>query len=516
MKHDHISFLEYNINQLMLPMDISELIPQHSVARVVNEMIERIPDNHFLRYYPGGGRSSYHPKMMTKILVYAYTQKIYSGREIARQLEENISLPLLWLSAFQKPDFRTINRFRSERGKGLVEELFKQVLMLLVEEGHVHLDDYFVDGTKIEANANRYTFVWKKSTENYKKKLETKVDQLIQHIDGIVAKEEIEPPSKEETKSLITSEKIEKKVQEWEKRLEQEPKNKELKKAVKKMKTDFLPRSAKYEKQLATCGERNSYSKTDPDATFMRMKEDHMKNGQLKPGYNVQMASNDQFILAYTVHQRPGDTRCLISHLQEAKEKFGVKAKNVIADAGYGSEENYAYLEEQGQEAYVKYGMYEKEQTRSFKKNPHHQSNWVYDEEKDVFLCAAGKELSFVSEKRQRTEFGYESTTRIYQCRECEGCPFRSTCTTSKHGRSTQVNTTYQQYKKKVQERLWTDEGKQLYAKRKVDIESVFGQFKGNRSFRRFSLRGLAKVSIEIGLISIAHNLLKKAARGAA
>lgn len=515
MKHDHISFIQYNMNQLMLPMDISELIPSHSIARVVNEMIERIPDSRFLPYYKGGGRSNYHPKMMTKILVYAYTQKIYAGREIARQLKDNINLPLLWLSAFQKPDFRSINRFRSERFKLFVDEIFKHVLMLLVEEGHVSLDDYFLDGTKIEANANRYTFVWKKSAQNYKKKLEEKVDQLIEHIDGIV-QEEIETTTQEEKKPIITSEKIEKKVQEWEKRLEQEPKQKELKKAVKKMKDDFLPRSVKYEQQLATCGERNSYSKTDTDATFMRMKEDHMKNGQLKPGYNVQMASNDQFILAYTVHQRPGDTRCLIPHLQKVEETFGIKAKHIIADAGYGSEENYAYLNEQEQEAYVKYAMYEKEQTRSFQKNPHHQSNWVYDQEKDVFLCAAGKELSFVSEKKQRTESGYESTIRTYHCQDCEGCSFRSACTTSQYGRSTQINPTYQKYKKEAKERLWTDKGKQLYAKRKVDIESVFGQFKGNRSFRRFFLRGLAKVNVEIGLISIAHNLLKKAAREAA
>jgi transposase len=172
MKHDLISFIDYNMDQLTLPMDISGLIPSHSVARVVNEMIERVPDHHFLKYYPGGGRSTYHPKMMTKVLVYAYTQHMYSGREIAQQL--TVHLPLMWLSGFQTPDFRTLNRFRSERLKGLIDDLFKQVLVLLVEEGQVQLDSYFLDGTKIEANANRYTFVWKKSTEKYKEKLEGK------------------------------------------------------------------------------------------------------------------------------------------------------------------------------------------------------------------------------------------------------------------------------------------------------------------------------------------------------
>ncbi|ANX12384.1 hypothetical protein ABE41_010210 [Fictibacillus arsenicus] len=191
------------------------------------------------------------------------------------------------------------------------------------------------------------------------------------------------------------------------------------------MKQDFLPRSLKYKKKLSVCGDRKSFSKTDHDATFMRMKEDHMKNGQLKPGYNVQMASNNQFILSYTLHQRPGDTRCLIPHLQEVEEKFGIKAKRIIADAGYGSEENYAYLEEKKQEAYIKYGLFEKEQKRSFKNNPHHQSNWKYDEDNDTFTCAAGKYLYLSSEKKQVTESGYESTIRLYRCKDCDGCPFR-------------------------------------------------------------------------------------------
>lgn len=508
MKHDHISFIDYNMDQLMLPMDVSTFIPENHIARVVHEMIEQIPDEHFLKHYSGGGRSSYHPKMMAKIIIYAYTQKMYSGRQIAKELR--VHLPLMWLSGFQTPDFRTINRFRSEKLKNLVDDLFKQVLSLLVEEGYINFNNYFLDGTKIEANANRYSFVWKKSTLNYKEKLEAKVDQLIQQIDGIVQQEESEAVEKE--RPVITSEKIKKKVTEWEKRLEQNPKNKELKKAVKTMKTDFLPRSEKYEKQLSICGNRNSYSKIDHDATFMRMKEDHMKNGQLKPGYNVQMGSNEQFILGYSLHQRPADARCLIPHLEEVESKFEVKPENIIADSGYGSEENFSYLKEKEVEAFIKYGMYDKEKKRSFKKNPHHQQNWTYDKELDVFICAAGKQLVFKAERKQQTESGYVSTQKIYQCYECQDCPFRTECTQSKYGRSTQWNPIFQQFKTEVQERLCTDEGAQLYAKRKVDIESVFGQFKGNRSFRRFLLRGLSKVRIEVGLIAIAHNLLKKVA----
>ena len=508
MKHDHISFKEYTIEHLKLPNDISELIAPDSMARVVHEMVERIPIECFLPYYSGGGQSPFHPKMMTKIILYAYTQKMYHGREIARQLE--VHLPLMWLSGFQKPDFRTINRFRSERMKSLIDDLFKQVLTLLAEDGYVNIEDYFVDGTKVEANANRYTFVWKKSAEHFQNKLRAHVEQIITQMDGIIEKEQTSDLVEIE-KPIITTEKIQRKVQEWETRLQKEPANKLLKKAVKKMKEDYLPRSQKYDTQLDICGERNSYSKTDVDATFMRMKEDHMKNGQLKPAYNIQVGSSKQFVVGYSVHQRPGDPRCLIPHLKEIQERFDIQPERLIGDAAYGSEENYAYLKEQNIESLVKYGMYEKEQTRKFQKNPHHQQNWTYDEEQDVFLCAAGKRLEFVKEIKKRTESGYESTVRKYQCWECEGCPFREACTTSKVGRSTEWNSTYQQYKKEAKEKLGTEEGKKRYGQRKIDIESVFAHIKHNRGFRRFVLRGLQKIHMEWGLLCVAHNLLKKA-----
>lgn len=508
MKHDHISFKEYTMDNLSLPSNIADLIPRDNMAHVVHEMVERIPMETFLAYYKGGGASAYHPKMMTKILLYAYTQKMYHGREIARQLE--VHLPLMWLSGFQKPDFRSINRFRSERMKDLIDDLFREMITLLVADGYVKMEDYFVDGTKIEANANRYTFVWSKSAEKYQEKLQANVDRLIAQIEAIVEEEKAEDidPS-----PAFTSEEIRKKTEEWEKRLEAEPDNQPLKKAIKKMKEDYLPRSEKYEHQLHVCGDRNSYSKTDVDATFMRLKEDHMRNGQLKPAYNVQVGSSGQFILGYSLHQRPGDTRCLLPHLETVREKYGVEPERLIADAAYGSEENYVKLEEKHISALIKYHTYEKENTRKVKKNPHHQQNWTYVEEEDVWICANGKKLVRTGTSKQTTESGYTSVTRHYQCHECEGCPFRSACTTSKYGRTTQWNPIYHEQKQKARERLESEEGQARYRQRQTDIESVFGQIKQNRGFRRFVLRGLQKVSIEWGLVCAAHNLLKKAAR---
>ncbi|GGJ77885.1 transposase [Anoxybacillus voinovskiensis] len=508
MKHHHISFKEYTMDNLTLPSNIADLIPPDNMAHVVHEMVECIPMEAFLPYYKGGGTSSYHPKMMTKIILYAYTQKMYHGREIARQLE--VHLPLMWLSGFQKPDFRSINRFRSERMKGLMDDLFREMITLLVADGYVNMEDYFVDGTKIEANANPYTFVWRKSAEKYQEKLQANVDQLIAQIDAIVEEENAEEI---DASPAFTSKEIREKTEEWEKRLEVEPDNRPLKKAVKKMKKDYLPRSEKYELQLQVCGDRNSYSKTDEDAAFMRLKEDHMRNGQLKPAYNVQVGSSDPFILGYSLHQRPGDTRCLLPHLETVQEKYGVVPKRVTADAVYGSEENYVKLEEKNISAFIKYNTYEKENTRKVKKNPHHPQNWTYNQEEDVWICANGKKLVRTRTSKQTTESGYTSVIHHYQCHECERCPFRSACTTSKYGRTMQWNPVYHEQKQKARERLESEEGQARYRQRQTDIESVFGQIKQNRGFRRFVLRGLQKISIEWGLICTAHNLLKKAAK---
>lgn len=163
-------YIQYNMDQLHLPMSLDFEIPANHVVRVVNAAVDRLSDAIFDSAFPGGGRPPYHPKMLTKIVIYAYTQRIYSSRQIAKAVREN--LPFMWIAARQTPDFRTINRFRSERMKNVLQKVFAAILELLVAEGYVKLEHYFVDGTKIEANANRYTFVWGKAVVRQKAKLQ--------------------------------------------------------------------------------------------------------------------------------------------------------------------------------------------------------------------------------------------------------------------------------------------------------------------------------------------------------
>ncbi len=442
-------------------------------------------------------------------------------------LREN--LPAMWLAAMQQPDFRTLNDFRGVRMKALMDELFETMIHRLLAENYITMDNYFLDGTKIEADANKYSFVWKKSTLRFEEKLREKVQATLAHIHALTAQEAGEYVPVQADQLLAKLEEaaavLEEKVEAFTERLAQtsdvktrkalRKERSSLKQPLKQFREDFLPRLAKYEQQKALFGDRNSYSKTDPDATFMRMKEDHMKNGQLKPGYNVQMATENQFILFYSLHQRPTDTRCFLPHMEQLAASTLPMPKIVIADAGYGSEENYLYaLGEEKKPRFdflIPYGSYMKEQTRRYQKDIRHASNWQYEELDDRFICPNGRYVGFKKYQTKKNASGLEQSFKIYECEDCSNCPFKPDCTKAKGNRQVHWNPIWEELKAKAKNALEDDEKSAIYARRKVEVESVFGHIKGNRSFRRFSLRGLDKVHTEFGIVALAHNLLKVA-----
>lgn len=513
-RSEAVVFKPYVRGQLQLPTDLSSLIPEKHVVRVVDGAIERVDLRRLMSRYKGGGTSSYHPKMMLKVLVYAYTQRVYSSRQIAKALRENVNF--MWLSGNSRPDFRTLNRFRGEVMKGLLGDVFASVLELLVEEGYVRLEAYFVDGTKVEANANRYGWVWAKSTRHYKGRLQEKVKALLQEIERTNEVEDEAYGEKDlgelgET-SQLDSEKLAEKMEALNERLAQEPKNKKLARAVKKVKTDYLPRLEKYEEQERKLAGRSSYAKSDPGATFMRMKDGGLGRGALRPAYNVQVGTEGQFVVGYSVHQRAGDQGCLIPHLDQLKERLGRLPGKVVADAAYGTEENYAYLEREGLGNYVKYREFGREQ------HPRREGNardaFRYDERTNTFICRAGRRLDYVRTRPYISENGYHSQRQDYACRDCTGCPHRSSCVRGAHNRTFQISFELQAMKQRARENLLSTEGVALRARRGVEVESVFGRWKQNWGFRRFMLRGQEKVNIELGLLGLAHNLSKVPAGG--
>lgn len=500
----------------MMPTNLNDVIPEKHLVRTVNEVVDELDLKPLLRQYKGGGTSSYHPRMMLKVLVYAYTQRTFSSRQIAKALRENINY--MWLSGYSNPNFRTINRFRGVVMREVIEEVFTAVLDYLIEHGYVRLENYFIDGTKIEANANQYSFVWRKSTGNYKQKLQAKVREMMDEVE-LVNKEEDKRYGDKDLEELgeeaeIDSEGLKDLVKRLNEKLKDNPQEKKLTKAVKKLERDYIPRMEKYERYEKTLGGRNSFSKTDEAATFMCMKEDHLRNRQLKPGYNVQIGTEGQYVAGYSIHQKPGDSTCLIPHLEKMHEQIGRLPEKVITDAGYGSEENYVYLEEQEIDAYVKYSTFDRERKKRRKvpeREIYWSSNWEYDEQQDEFVCPQAKRLPYEQTRQIRTSNGYLTERRVYRCRDCEDCQVRALCTKSEHGRSVRVSFRLRQFRREANEHLQSSEGIRLRSQRLIEAEAVFGRLKHNWGFRRFLLRGLDKVKIEWGLLSVAHNIAKLA-----
>jgi transposase len=293
---------------VLFPSNIGDKIGINHPVRLVSQIVDRLNIDDIFSGYKGGGTSSFHPRVMLKILFYSYFNNVYSCRKIEQLLHENIYF--MWLSGNNTPNFRTINDFRGKRLKGKIQDLFAEMVRMMNDLGYVSLDVQYVDGTKIEAATNRYTFVWKGSVEKTKSKLETKIRSVLENIESAITADNQDENSPSEVMNL-DSEQLRNKIDELNHKLSML--NKKQQKEVKQLESEHLPRLQKYEQQLETLGDRNSYSKTDTDATFMRMKEDHMKNGQLKPAYNVQISTENQIIVNFSMHQRPGDTATLIT-----------------------------------------------------------------------------------------------------------------------------------------------------------------------------------------------------------
>lgn len=245
----------------------------------------------------------------------------------------------------------------------------------------------------------------------------------------------------------------------------------------------------------------------------MRMKEDHMGNGQLKAGYNVQISTNNQIITNYDIYPNPNDTLTMPSHIDSFKELYNQVPETITADSGYGSDQNYEYLEKNEIEAFVKYNYFHQEQQgKRQKKYPFHQDFLHYNAENDCYICPMGQQMHNIGIVVQKNEKGFEQTITRYQAQNCSGCPLRGKCHKAKGNRIIDVNHRLNRHKRRAKELLTSEEGIYHRKQRPQEVESVFGNIKQNKNFRRFTLRGKEKVAIEFGLIAIAHNIKKKMA----
>ena len=340
-----------------------------------------------------------------------------------------------------------------------------------------------------------------------------KVKKLLSHIEQLQKEEDAEygPHNLEELEGNITSAQVDKLVEEINQKLSKGTKSKQAARDVAKLKKDYIPKLKKYEQHKDMLDGRNSCSKTDKDATFFRMKEDHLGMGQLKPGYNVQIATEDQFILGYGIYQKAADTSVFIPFIDKVKTQLRGVPRNIIADAGYGSEENYDYVDRNNIGNYIKYNNFDYEKTNEYKKKNFISDRFVYNQEKDQYQCPSGQILDFEYIKKAQTDNGYKSERIVYKSRCCEGCQYREKCCKGANNRTIEISPKLIEYKNTARKNLESETGKILRTKRGVDVESVFGQIKHNNQFRRFYSKGLKNVNTEWGIMSIAHNIKKMA-----
>jgi transposase len=501
-------FKAYQQNQqYIFPPNLEELIAANHPVRVVSEVIDSIDVDIIIKKYKGGGTTSYHPRMLLKVLVYGYLSNIYSSRRLEASVKENIHF--MWLAGMTRPDHHTINRFRSERLRNILKEVFAQIVLLLVDSGHVSLQEIYTDGTKIESMANRYSFVWGKAIKNNRERIKEQLKELWKYTQKVAAEEKGDdtPPDFDK----IDSKNVKATIDKIDAALKEAEVSKEVKQKLNYARSHWPARLKQYAKQEKILAGRNSYSKIDTGSTFMRMKEDHMGNGQLKPGYNVQISTNNQYVVNYSLHPDAADTRTLIPHLEQYKRLYKSLPEVQVADAGYGSEENYQYLDKQGVEAYVKPADFDRKQKRNWQPNPFAAEYLEYNTAKDEYSCPAGKPMKRIGQQNKK-ERGFTKTYTLYQAKGCRSCPLRESCHKQKGNRIIHVNHKGRNLKQYAHERLKTEKGIYYRKKRPADVEPVFGNIKYNKNFHRFLLKGIDKTEIEWGLLSIAHNLKKMAA----
>ena len=509
---ENFHFRSYDPDQtLLFPQRIDRDIPKDDPVRILKSVIESLDLSGFKKLYHERGRSPYHPKMMLMVILYSYMNNVYSCRKIEKLLYRDIYY--IWLSGYQKPDFATINRFRN-RVKNEIGHIFTLLVLILVEKGFVTLEVEYLDGTKIESKANKYTFVWRKSVERNREKLLEKIRVLLQQINEQMAQDkaadvdtlELTPQtlceiSKEFKEALGSAPEAKTK----EEKAAQRGKNKMFKELER-----HGEKLAEYNSRLEQMEGRNSISKTDPSATFMRMKEDAMCNGQTKPGYNLQISSENQFITDFALFPNPTDTLTFIPFLGSFPGRYGRFPKRVVADSGYGSEENYRFMDEAGIEGFVKYNRFHLEHRPRYKPDTFHPDSLYYNEEGDYYICPMGQRMSRTGTLQTRTEGGYISQSACYRAIRCKGCPLRCLCYKAKaNQRTIRVNHRLNSYKRKACELLTSEEGIKERGRRCIEPEAVFGQMKSNMAYRRFRHMGKDKVVMDFTFFAIAFNIKK-------
>ena len=512
---------QYTLNdtnyQLKIPMNIDMSIPDNDPVRLISQFVEEMDLTALYDTYerlPSENHVS--PENLLKIILYAYHErKDISSRLIEKNCRRDINYMYL-LEGKPAPDHATIARFRTKHFAKCSQQILSNMTELLHALGQVTDTEVFIDGTKIEASANKYTFVWKKSVTKHQARLLQKTALLV---GDIIERYEFKPLWQKEVRKKDVKKLLKKlHVLAADEHLEfvsgRGHRKEQLQKDIEDLQT-ALDKMKEYETKLHLCGERNSYSKTDHDATFMHMKEDHMMNGQLKPAYNQQHAVNSGFIVGVGIYPNPTDVLTLKPFLEYLDAALTFKFERLVADAGYESEENLKDTERRKIAAYIKPANYEQLGTKKFAAQIGKKENMTYDAEEDCYICHNGKKIKKTKVRTVKTASGYQREETHYHCSECDGCPYREKCMPGKNWKKPveqrykhlTVSKEFERLRKLEYELINSDEGKMLRMNRSIQAEGSFADIKGDSGFTRYLCRGEENVLAESILYAMAHNL---------
>ena len=504
-------------HQIKLPLDIEISIPSDDPVRLVSAFVEEMNLSDLYETYDRIRKSQASPRQMLKIVIYAAMNRIYSSRDIESSCKRDINFMYL-LEGAPAPDHSTLARFISLHLSQCSKSVMSQVGTILLDLGEISGENIFIDGTKIESVANKYTFVWKKAVTKNMAKLAEKICMFCAECEElydfkVVYKDQI---------SLRTLKRLRKKLYKIKKDEAIEfvhgigKRKTMLQHSIEKLK-EYTEKLKEYTNKLYKCGRRNSYSKTDNDATFMRMKEDAMLNGQLKPAYNLQHGVDAEYVTWLGIYPNPTDTLTLIPFLKDMEEHLPFKYKNIVADAGYESEENYVFIENNDQTGYIKPQNYELSKTRKFKKDISKRENMDYDSETDSYTCKNGKKLLAVSKRKQKTATSYQREVTIYECESCHECPFKKDCIKGNNCKTPfeyrkkvlSVSRKMEEKRAECLERITSDYGTQLRMNRSIQAEGSFANVKEDMNFRRYLYKGSENVLAQSTLLAIAFDINK-------
>jgi len=491
--------------QQMLPFDVGVKIESSEAVRLMLELTERLDYNALHASYDRMPRQSEaSPKQMFQLVILGFMEDVTSTRKLESSCKHDIRFMYV-LQEKPAPDHNRFWSFIKHRLQGEVaENLFYQLVDYLLEMGEIDLANVFIDGTKLEANANRYSFVWKKSTNKYEARLDTKMADMLKELNTRYLLEI--PPNATIEECLANLNTLDQNIIFVHGRGKRKT---QLQRDIETLE-DYLARKTKYTSYNATFKDRNSFSKTDADATFMRMKDDHMMNGQLKPGYNLQLAVTGEYIVGVDVSSERSDKQTLIPLLDRMEKGMdGKRFESATLDAGYESEENYKALKSRNQAAYIKPQNYEKSKTRKYKTNAYLRENMPYDPLADTYTCPAGHLFNYIYTTKKRNKSGFESTLTVYECTECTHCPQKKDCTRAKGNRRISVSKDFIALRQESLERITSEKGKVLRLNRSIQSEGAFGVLKQDYHFKRFARRGITNVFTETILYSIAYNINK-------